>query len=52
MPATGFRVVLYSNKQQFTMFSDGKVSSEVTLPTYGTTGGIKKTLLVRNKDQT
>ncbi len=45
VPPSGFCVVVEPNKQHFTMYSDGKYLSAVTLPTYGTTGGMKKSLL-------
>ena len=44
-PPSGLCVVMETNQHSFILRSDGQVVNAVTLPTYGTTGGVKKAFL-------
>ena len=45
VPPDGLCVVMAADRQAFTLHSDGQAAASVTLPTYGTTGGVKKAFL-------
>ena len=45
VPPDGLCVVMEANGLAFTLHSDGQAAATVTLPTYGTTGGVKKAFL-------
>ena len=45
VPPAGLCVVMEANGRVFTLHSDGQPAASVTLPTYGTTGGVKKAFL-------